>query len=151
MDEDNRPLMVGERTNVLGSRRFKRLIREGEYEQASEVGRAQVKKGAHIVDVCLQDPDRDEAADMDAFLDHLVRKIKVPPTGLPGFMTKFLAPQRRSANGTGRKRPGSVPAIVRNLFSAKPSNQYLISTGIIFRSISPIFQAPISGFWNAVW
>jgi len=78
VDEDNRPLMVGERTNVLGSRRFKRLIREGEYEQASEVGRAQVKKGAHIVDVCLQDPDRDEAADMDAFLDHLVRKIKAP-------------------------------------------------------------------------
>ena len=78
VDEDNRPLMVGERTNVLGSRRFKRLIREGEFEQASEIGRAQVKKGAHIIDVCLQDPDREEMEDMTAFLDHLVRKIKAP-------------------------------------------------------------------------
>jgi 5-methyltetrahydrofolate--homocysteine methyltransferase len=75
---DNRPLFVGERTNVLGSRKFKRLIQEGDYEAAAEVGRAQVRAAAQVIDVCLQDPDRDEVADMEAFLDKITRLVKVP-------------------------------------------------------------------------
>ena len=66
---DNRPLLVGERTNVLGSRKFKRLITEGDFEAAAEVGRAQALNGAQIIDICLQDPDRDEIDDMEAFLE----------------------------------------------------------------------------------
>ncbi|MBJ8193409.1 dihydropteroate synthase, partial [Bacillus cereus] len=75
---DNRPYMVGERTNVLGSRKFKRLIVEGKYEEASEIARAQVKSGAHVIDICVQDPDRDEMTDMEAFLKLVVNKVKVP-------------------------------------------------------------------------
>ncbi|MDQ0169616.1 5-methyltetrahydrofolate--homocysteine methyltransferase [Paenibacillus tundrae] len=78
VEQDNRPYMVGERTNVLGSRKFKRLIVEGKYEEASEIARAQVKSGAHIVDVCVQDPDREEAEDMEKFLELVVKKVKVP-------------------------------------------------------------------------
>jgi len=78
VEPDNRPLIVGERTNVLGSRKFKRLIAEGKYEEAAEIARAQVKGGAHVIDVCLQDPDRDEAADMEKFLQQVVKKVKVP-------------------------------------------------------------------------
>ncbi|HEX6199618.1 MAG TPA: homocysteine S-methyltransferase family protein, partial [Thermoanaerobaculia bacterium] len=78
LTEDNRPLLVGERTNVLGSRAFKELIAAGEFEAAGEVGRAQVKAGAQIVDVCLQDPDRDEPADMEAFLDKITRLVRAP-------------------------------------------------------------------------
>ena len=78
LTDDNRPLLVGERTNVLGSRKFKRLIQAGEQEAAAEVGRAQVKAGAQVLDVCLQDPDRDEMGDVTAFLDRLVRLVKVP-------------------------------------------------------------------------
>jgi 5-methyltetrahydrofolate--homocysteine methyltransferase len=78
IDEDTRPVIVGERTNVLGSRKFKGLIAAGEFDQAAEVGRAQVRKGAQVLDVCLQDPDRNEAADLTAFLETLVRKVKVP-------------------------------------------------------------------------
>ncbi len=78
LTEDNRPLLVGERTNVLGSRAFKRLVADAEWEAAAEVGRAQVKSGAQILDVCLQDPDRDELSDVEAFLDQLVRLVKVP-------------------------------------------------------------------------
>ena len=77
-DQDNRPLLVGERTNVLGSRRFKRLIVEGKFEEAAEIGRAQVKGGAQIVDVCLQNPDRDEADDTQRFLDQAIRMVKAP-------------------------------------------------------------------------
>ena len=78
LTEDNRPLLVGERTNVLGSRKFKRLIKNGEFEAAAEVGRAQVRGGAQIIDVCLQDPDRDELVDVETFLEKVIRVVKVP-------------------------------------------------------------------------
>ncbi|AIQ30296.1 methionine synthase [Paenibacillus sp. FSL R10-2771] len=78
IESDNRPYMVGERTNVLGSRKFKRLIVEGKYEEASEIARAQVKSGAQVIDVCVQDPDRDETEDIKRFLELVVKKVKVP-------------------------------------------------------------------------
>ena len=78
VDDDVRPAIVGERTNVLGSRRFRRLIKEGSFEEAAEIGRRQVRNGAHILDICLQDPDRDEAADVAQFLDLVTKKVKAP-------------------------------------------------------------------------
>ncbi|MBS4189633.1 methionine synthase [Bacillus sp. FJAT-49705] len=77
-DPTLRPIMVGERTNVIGSRKFKRLIKEGKYEEASEIARAQMKGGAHVIDVCLADPDRDEIHDMESFMKELVKKVKAP-------------------------------------------------------------------------
>ncbi|MFV1960151.1 MAG: dihydropteroate synthase, partial [Planctomycetota bacterium] len=76
--EEARPVIVGERTNVLGSRKFKRLVRERRFEEAAEVGRAQVKGGAYLLDVCLQDPEADEAADMEAFLLEATKRVRVP-------------------------------------------------------------------------
>ncbi len=76
--EEKRPLLVGERTNVIGSRKFKELIVEAKFEEASEVGRAQVKNGAQVIDVCLANPDQDEFADMDRFLKQAIQKVKVP-------------------------------------------------------------------------
>ncbi|HET9061647.1 MAG TPA: homocysteine S-methyltransferase family protein, partial [Candidatus Binatia bacterium] len=78
IEDEKRPVLVGERTNVLGSRKFKRLIAEGKFDEAAEVGRAQTRKGAAILDVCLQDPDRHELADVTAFLEILVKKVKAP-------------------------------------------------------------------------
>ncbi|QOY35875.1 methionine synthase [Anaerobacillus isosaccharinicus] len=77
-DETMRPLLVGERTNVIGSKKFKVLIKEGKFEEASEIARAQVKKGAHIIDICLADPDSEEVCDMENFLPYVVNKVKVP-------------------------------------------------------------------------
>ncbi|MEH7273471.1 methionine synthase [Neobacillus vireti] len=77
-DPTLRPIMVGERTNVIGSRKFKRLINEGKIEEAAEIARAQVKGGAHVIDICLADPDRDELSDMKNFIPEVVKKIKVP-------------------------------------------------------------------------
>ncbi|OLC14479.1 MAG: methionine synthase [Candidatus Rokubacteria bacterium 13_1_40CM_69_27] len=76
--EDNRPIFVGERTNVIGSRRFKELVVAEQFEEAAEIGRAQVRGGAQVLDVCLANPDRDEAADIDRFMAHIARKVKVP-------------------------------------------------------------------------
>lgn len=77
-DPSMRPLMIGERTNVIGSRKFKRLIAEGKIEEASEIARAQVRGGAHVIDICLADPDRDEMEDMETFIQEVVKKVKVP-------------------------------------------------------------------------
>ena len=77
-EESNRPLIVGERTNVIGSRLFKSMVAEEKWEEATEIARWQVKKGAHIVDVCLQSTDRDELSDIAPFYDKLMRKIKAP-------------------------------------------------------------------------
>ena len=76
--DETKPIIVGERTNVIGSRAFKRLIVEGRFEEAAEIGRRQVRGGAHVVDVCLANPDRDERQDVIAFLDHLTKKVKAP-------------------------------------------------------------------------
>src|ERR1700675_190333 len=76
--EDNRAVFVGERTNVIGSRRFKELIVNEQFEAAAEIGRAQVRGSAQVLDVCLANPDRDEAVDMNRFMTHLTRKVKVP-------------------------------------------------------------------------
>ena len=76
--DEKRPLLVGERTNVIGSRKFKDLIVEEKFEEASEIARAQVKRGAQIIDICLANPDRDEYRDMELFLQQVIKKVKVP-------------------------------------------------------------------------
>ena len=77
-EEITRPLLVGERTNVIGSRLFKNLVAEEKWEEASEIARRQVKGGAHIVDVCLQSTERDEKKDIPVFYEKLIRKVKAP-------------------------------------------------------------------------
>lgn len=77
-DSSMRPLLIGERTNVIGSRKFKRLIVEEKFEEASEIARAQVRGGAHVLDICLANPDRDELSDMKNFMQQVVKKVKVP-------------------------------------------------------------------------
>ncbi|MCC7343133.1 MAG: homocysteine S-methyltransferase family protein, partial [Bryobacterales bacterium] len=78
VEDSSRPLLVGERTNVIGSRAFKRLIAEEKWDEATDIARRQVRTGAHIIDVCLQSSDRDELEDIPPFYGQLIRKIKAP-------------------------------------------------------------------------
>ena len=78
VDEDTKPILVGERTNVLGSRKFKRLIENDDFDQASEIGKLQINSGANVLDVCLQNTDRNEIDDIKIFLEKLTAKIKAP-------------------------------------------------------------------------
>lgn len=78
IEPENRPIMIGERTNISGSRKFKRLIKEEKYDEASEIARAQVKGGAHVIDINLQDTDIDEAYAVHRFLPQVAKKIKAP-------------------------------------------------------------------------
>ncbi len=60
---------VGERTNVAGSAKFRKLIQEGNYEDALSIARAQVESGAQIIDVCMDDGMIDGVQAMTHFLN----------------------------------------------------------------------------------
>lgn len=60
---------VGERTNVTGSAKFKRLILEGDYETALDVARQQVENGAQVIDVNMDEAMLDSEAAMTRFLN----------------------------------------------------------------------------------
>ncbi|MFP4210151.1 MAG: methionine synthase [Alkalispirochaeta sp.] len=59
---------VGERTNVTGSRKFARLIRDGNHEEALEVALHQVESGAQVIDINMDEAMLDSAAEMERFL-----------------------------------------------------------------------------------
>ncbi len=68
---------VGERTNVAGSAKFARLIRENNYEEALSVARAQVDAGAQVVDVCMDDGLIDGPAAMRTFLNLIAAEPEI--------------------------------------------------------------------------
>ena len=62
---------IGERTNVTGSKKFARLILNGQYDEALEVALDQVRGGAQVLDVCMDEGMLDGVAAMERFL-HLI-------------------------------------------------------------------------------
>src|SRR6478735_1655399 len=60
---------VGERTNVTGSKKFARLVRDGQYEEALSVARQQVESGAQVLDVNMDDAMLDGVAAMTTFMN----------------------------------------------------------------------------------
>lgn len=61
---------IGERTNVAGSRKFARLIREKKFDQAIAIARNQVMQGAQIIDVCMDAAMIDAGEAMETFLNY---------------------------------------------------------------------------------
>ena len=72
--------MIGERTNVTGSRRFARLIKSGDYEAATEVARQQVAGGANIIDVNMDEGLLDSAQAMETFLNRIAAEPDIART-----------------------------------------------------------------------
>ncbi len=66
---DSNLLLIGERTNVTGSRKFARLIREGRFEDAVQIAREQVEAGANAIDVNMDEALLDGEAAMTRFLN----------------------------------------------------------------------------------
>ncbi|QHN02701.1 methionine synthase [Granulicella sp. WH15] len=64
-------IMIGERTNVAGSPKFARLIKEGKYEEAIAIARQQVENGANVIDICMDEGMIDGVAAMTRFLQLL--------------------------------------------------------------------------------
>jgi len=63
--------MIGERTNVAGSPKFAKLIKEGKYEEAVSVARQQVENGANVLDICMDEGMIDGVTAMTRYLQLL--------------------------------------------------------------------------------
>ena len=70
-------IVIGERTNVAGSPRFAKLIKEGRFEEAVSVARQQVENGANVLDVCMDEGMIDGVAAMTRFLELLQSEPEV--------------------------------------------------------------------------
>jgi 5-methyltetrahydrofolate--homocysteine methyltransferase len=64
-------ILIGERTNVAGSPKFARLIKEGKFEEAVSVARQQVDNGANVLDICMDEGMIDGVQAMTRFLQLL--------------------------------------------------------------------------------
>ena len=69
IDETSLFVNVGERTNVTGSIKFKRLVKEGNFDEALSVAREQVESGAQIIDINMDEGLIDAKAAMETFLN----------------------------------------------------------------------------------
>ncbi len=69
ISEDTNFVMVGERTNITGSKRFERLIKTGDYDTALEVARNQVEGGANVIDINMDEGLLDSVEAMTTFLN----------------------------------------------------------------------------------
>jgi 5-methyltetrahydrofolate--homocysteine methyltransferase len=70
-------IMIGERTNVAGSPKFAKLIKEGKFEEAVSVARQQVENGANIIDICMDEGMIDGVAAMTRYLQLLASEPEV--------------------------------------------------------------------------
>ncbi len=76
--QERPPTLIGERTNALGSRKFRELLEAGRFSEAASVGRQQARRGAHLLDLCVADPNADESARMKALVAAVRRAVRIP-------------------------------------------------------------------------
>jgi 5-methyltetrahydrofolate--homocysteine methyltransferase len=76
--QDRSVLLVGERTNANGSKKFRDAMLEGDWDTCVEIGRDQIKEGAHILDVCVDYTGADGVADMNELMSRLATQSSVP-------------------------------------------------------------------------
>lgn len=73
---------VGERTNVAGSRKFARLISEGNYDEALQIAAKQIEDGASIIDINMDDAMLDSTKEMERFVRHISNDPSVAKAAL---------------------------------------------------------------------
>ena len=76
--QDSSALLVGERCNASGSRRFKRLLEEEDWDGVISLARSQVKDGSHLLDVNVDVAGRDNIRDMHEVVSRLSREVDAP-------------------------------------------------------------------------
>jgi 5-methyltetrahydrofolate--homocysteine methyltransferase len=70
-------IMIGERTNVAGSPKFAKLVKDGKFEEAVSVARQQVENGANVIDICMDEGMIDGVSAMTRFLMLLASEPEV--------------------------------------------------------------------------
>jgi len=78
LKQEPAPLLIGERSNATGSKAFRELLKENNYEGTLSVAQQQVRAGAHILDVSVGFAGRDETEDMQKVISLYSQKIPLP-------------------------------------------------------------------------
>src|SRR5262249_6381684 len=78
LQQEPRPLLVGERTNTNGSRKFKQLLEKDDWHGLVEMARDQEREGVHVLDVCTAFVGRDEVRDMREVVKRYNEVIRAP-------------------------------------------------------------------------
>jgi 5-methyltetrahydrofolate--homocysteine methyltransferase len=76
--QDASYLIIGERTNVLGSKKFKDAFNAGDLDGMVAVAKDQVREGCHLIDVCADQTGRDARADLIPILKAMATQVAVP-------------------------------------------------------------------------
>ncbi len=76
--QDTSILMVGERTNAVGSRKFRDAMLAGDWDTCLQMAREQVKEGAHVLDVCVDYVGRDGTIDMNEAASRFATQAPLP-------------------------------------------------------------------------
>jgi len=76
--QDNSFLIIGERTNANGSKKFRELLAAEDLDGMVQMAREQVRSGSHMIDVCAAYVGRDELADMTRLIDRYATEVPVP-------------------------------------------------------------------------
>jgi 5-methyltetrahydrofolate--homocysteine methyltransferase len=76
--QDRSVLLVGERTNANGSKKFREAMLEGDWDTCVDIGREQIKEGAHVIDVCVDYTGADGVSDMNEVMSRLATQSSVP-------------------------------------------------------------------------
>ncbi len=75
---DPPPVIVGERCNANGSRKFKELLLAEDYDGMVQLAKEQIKEGAHILDLCVAYVGRDEVRDMREVMNRFNTQVALP-------------------------------------------------------------------------
>jgi 5-methyltetrahydrofolate--homocysteine methyltransferase len=76
--QDPPPLLIGERTNANGSRKFRECLLKNDYDACLQIGLEQEAAGAHLLDVCAAFAGRDETADLLELVRRFAASVKIP-------------------------------------------------------------------------
>jgi 5-methyltetrahydrofolate--homocysteine methyltransferase len=76
--QDTSFLVLGERTNANGSKKFREAMLEGDWDTCLAMARDQVKEGAHVLDVCVDYVGRDGTTDMDEIASRFATQVSAP-------------------------------------------------------------------------
>src|SRR5487761_2307922 len=77
-EQDRSVLLVGERTNANGSKKFREAMLEGDWDNCVSIGREQIREGAHILDVCVDYTGANGVGDMNENMRRLATQSSVP-------------------------------------------------------------------------
>ncbi|MFW5864006.1 MAG: vitamin B12 dependent-methionine synthase activation domain-containing protein [bacterium] len=78
LDQEIKPLMIGERCNSNGSKRFRECLLADDFDGCLRIALEQEKNGAHLLDVCAAYAGRDELADLTRLVSMFTESVKIP-------------------------------------------------------------------------